>query len=455
MMKLYFLNGEKEGSTWDLVPPGISIGREEDNDIQLLTGGVSRYHAKIEFSPGGTWKIHDMGSTNGTLVNGRKAGKEIILTPGTKITIGEQQILFDEDGKKPDFGKKSVPPEKNSFSAEDSHESPVKIDFDIFGKEKDSRQKKEEVPAPRKRIANLLFLLLVVVLACAALTIFSILSSPAPGSEKGLTRNRYRNPFLLEYEKTQISKDNVFRFYVRIENKSALFQLNDLKYQRRFSKKIGQLDDEILNKLINRVKGTSFMKITSDPAGSPSGEVDEKRSLTVGYDSSLNSVAVHNTYPKSSFEEIESALNSFAEDYGLSTISLSEKEMREEAIRSFRKAEELLANYQAKPENLRNAIYRYQITIDFLDQFDPKPEEWTAAKRKLQEAEQLMKKIMKDAEFNLNVFLKRRQYIEAVEECNKLMMIMDPENRNYQKIRDAKIALEKKISPQGKKKGRR
>ena len=232
-------------------------------------------------------------------------------------------------------------------------------------------------------------------------------------------------------------------------------QLDDLKHLRRFSKKIGQLDDEILNKLVNRVKETNFMKITSDPAESPSGEVDEKRSLTIGYDNSLNSVTVHNTYSKSSFEDIESALNSFAEDYGLKTISLSEKEMREEAIRSFRKAEELLANYQAKPENLRNAIFRYQIVIDFLDQFDPKPEEWTEAKRKLSDAERLMKKTIKDAEFNINVFYKKRQYAEAVEECNKLLLVLDPENRIYQKTRDLKITLEKQLSLQKRKKGKR
>ncbi len=47
-MNLYFLNGKRQGEQWELVPPGICIGRESDNDIQLLTGGVSRYHAKLE-----------------------------------------------------------------------------------------------------------------------------------------------------------------------------------------------------------------------------------------------------------------------------------------------------------------------------------------------------------------------------------------------------------------------
>ena len=128
--------------------------------------------------------------------------------------------------------------------------------------------------------------------------------------------------------------------------------------------------------------------------------------------------------------------------------------MREEAVRSFQKAEELLANYQAKPENLRNAILRYQIAIDFLDQFDPKPDEWSVAKRKLAEAEALMKKAIQDAQFNINVLYKKKDYAAAVTECNKLMQIIDSEHRAYAKVRDLKITLEKKLSAR-KKKGKR
>ena len=69
-MKLFFLNGPRKGENIELAPPGISIGREEDNDVQLLVAGVSRYHAKITFN-GSDWRIQDLGSTNGTKVNGK------------------------------------------------------------------------------------------------------------------------------------------------------------------------------------------------------------------------------------------------------------------------------------------------------------------------------------------------------------------------------------------------
>ncbi|OQA86468.1 MAG: Glycogen accumulation regulator GarA [Lentisphaerae bacterium ADurb.Bin242] len=484
-MNLYFLNGNRKGEQWELVPPGICIGREMDNDIQLLMPGVSRYHAKIEFTPSGEWRIIDLGSTNGTKVNSRKIDAPQVLKRGSEIMIGEQLIRFGDGNRSSTLkvpqsslapgGKSSSsvetktvrvqlqdifgppPPSKQSTDRIQVTDSTPKIDGNIFGKKAPAKEKsagKEANPAKR-RLGNLLFLLLVVCLAAMAVITFVIINAskerPAPN---GTMPKQERNPFLLVYEKQIISKNNVFRFYIKVENNSALFKLDDLKHQRHFSKGIGRIEPEILKSLENTVKETDFMKISSDAPGRPVEGADESRTLLIGYDSKLNSVTVRNAYPKSSFETIEHALNRFADDYGLKTISLSEEEMRDEADRSFNKAEELLANYQARPENLRNAILRYQITIDFLDQFDPKPKNWSTAKRKLAEAEGLLQKTIKDAEFNLNVLYKRKQYAEAIEECNKLMLILDPEQNAYQKIRDLKITLEKRLSVE-KKKGRR
>ena len=464
-MNLYFLNGQKKGEQWELVPPGICIGREVDNDIQILTGGVSRYHAKIEYTSEGKWIILDLGSTNGTRINRKKIGKPEILQPGDEILVGEQLFRFDreyhaaenktenktENDPKPFRPAPPAPPVNE-------HNETEKIDLDIFQKNPDSDDSsngKKEPSSPKKRLINLLFALLVTVLACIVLLVFITLTG---GGQKDNQPKRpvqaADNPFFLNYEKTIYSKDNVFRFSVEIENGSAQFKLNDLKYHRRYSKGIAEVEKELLKSLVSEVKGTDFMKIQSDPPGSPVNGIDEIRTLTVGYGNNLNTVTVRNNYPKSSFETIEYALNRFADDYGLKAISLSQKEMREEAIRSFRKAEELLANYQARPENLRDAILRYKIAIDFLDQFDPKPEEWTVSKRKLAEAEKLMKNAIKEAEFNINVLYKKREYAAAAAECGKLLRIIDSEHKAYQKIRDLKIILEKRLSSR-KKKGRR
>ena len=478
-MKLYFVNGDRSGEFWDLIPPGICIGREEDNDIQLLLPGISRYHAKVEYT-GSQWRITDLGSTNGTKVDGTKIEEECILRDGMLIMLGEQLIRFVE--KVPAQEKKSVPegtvscplPEKKttsspvpsaeSFPPEAQKKDPPGKKFQKINPEEIFRKKGGEGPSgkdpgstassPRKRLHNLLFLLLVVVLGCAALLLFVTLNTPVkkPHSGKAVF---IRNPFILEYEKKIIQADNVFRFYVRVEDHSALFKLNDLRHSRHFTKGIGQVEKDLLQSLIREIKETDFMKITSEHPGKPREGVDDFRKLTVGYGSNLNTVICHNTDPQRSFEAIENALESFADGFGLKTISLSEEQMRKEADQSFEKAEELFRNYQARPENLRNAIVRYQITVDFLEQFEPKPKNWTTAKRRLAEANKLLSKLKKDAQFNINVFYKKKQYAEAVAECNNLLLLLDPEERSYQRIRDLKIVLEKQISLRKKKRARR
>ena len=94
-MKLFFLNGPRQGTCMELTPPGVSIGREVDNDVQLLVTGVSRYHAKITFN-GSAWSILDLGSTNGTRLNGKQISAETALAAGDSIVIGDQTLVFAE-----------------------------------------------------------------------------------------------------------------------------------------------------------------------------------------------------------------------------------------------------------------------------------------------------------------------------------------------------------------------
>jgi enamine deaminase RidA (YjgF/YER057c/UK114 family) len=70
----------------------IRIGRELDNDI-ALTGdlGVSRHHAELRRNPGGSFEIIDLGTHNGTYVNGQRIASKM-LTEQDSISIG--QALF-------------------------------------------------------------------------------------------------------------------------------------------------------------------------------------------------------------------------------------------------------------------------------------------------------------------------------------------------------------------------
>ena len=74
----------------------VVIGRLSTNDVVLSDSNVSRRHAELRRSDGG-WMIRDLGSTNGTVVNGRTIN-EHNLSDGDRIAFGTSELLFKESG---------------------------------------------------------------------------------------------------------------------------------------------------------------------------------------------------------------------------------------------------------------------------------------------------------------------------------------------------------------------
>lgn len=87
-------------------PQGVKIGREMDNDIQIDSVAVSRYHAEI-YRQGFPFYLEDKGSTNGTLLNGSDVSWKVALSHNDKITIGKHTLVFVAEPKDT-AGKKSL-----------------------------------------------------------------------------------------------------------------------------------------------------------------------------------------------------------------------------------------------------------------------------------------------------------------------------------------------------------
>ena len=79
-------------SSFDLSNEPVTIGRGNDNNLQLRDIKISRHHCLITKTTDG-YKIADLGSSNGTLVNNQKI-KEIILNDNDYIQIGDIEITF-------------------------------------------------------------------------------------------------------------------------------------------------------------------------------------------------------------------------------------------------------------------------------------------------------------------------------------------------------------------------
>ncbi len=78
-----------------LVPPGGGvIGRSRDCEIVLEDTGISRRHAELRPGADG-WTVADLGSTNGSRVNGRELSGAQPLHAGDRLELGSTEIVFD------------------------------------------------------------------------------------------------------------------------------------------------------------------------------------------------------------------------------------------------------------------------------------------------------------------------------------------------------------------------
>ncbi|MCL2137634.1 MAG: DUF3662 and FHA domain-containing protein [Coriobacteriia bacterium] len=75
------------GQMFALYTTSMTIGRDESNEIVINDANASRKHAELRQNVLGTWKIIDLNSTNGTLVNG-KAVDQMVLRENDELTIG-------------------------------------------------------------------------------------------------------------------------------------------------------------------------------------------------------------------------------------------------------------------------------------------------------------------------------------------------------------------------------
>ncbi len=89
---------EVNGERMPLMAPGIIVGRGNDVDLRVNDPGVSRRHVEVRVEDAGgrpRVSVHDLGSTNGVLVNGRKV-ETATLADGAEIRIGNTVMSFHE-----------------------------------------------------------------------------------------------------------------------------------------------------------------------------------------------------------------------------------------------------------------------------------------------------------------------------------------------------------------------
>ena len=73
---------------------GATVGRSRQSDIMLDDANMSRTHAEVR-PRGGSWVVSDLGSTNGSRLNGRRLEGTEVLKPGDELEFGTTRLTFE------------------------------------------------------------------------------------------------------------------------------------------------------------------------------------------------------------------------------------------------------------------------------------------------------------------------------------------------------------------------
>lgn len=184
--QLVLKSGPNAGLTYPLEGDLISIGRDASNMLVVNDPEVSRRHARI-YRQGGQYFIEDLGSTNGTAVNGARLEAAYALRGGELITLGENtHLLFEVVELDPDATIAAV---RSSLMEEEAAPtpayepvitSPPPIPASFTGQVPESAAAVKSAKPVKKKLSPLVIVLIVLVVllacGCIAFAIFDALN---------------------------------------------------------------------------------------------------------------------------------------------------------------------------------------------------------------------------------------------------------------------------------------
>jgi hypothetical protein len=89
--------GANAGTTYNITGAEAILGRDEETDIAVRDPEISRRHARISWQSG-NYHVEDLGSTNGTFLNGDLVTSPQPLRSGDTVGVGQTLLVFQTEG---------------------------------------------------------------------------------------------------------------------------------------------------------------------------------------------------------------------------------------------------------------------------------------------------------------------------------------------------------------------
>ena len=126
MPKLVISLPDSGEAVHELTEAKVTVGRTDENRIQIDDASISSHHAEL-VQDGGSYVLKDLGSTNGTYLNGEAvaAGEEHPLSGGDRIRFGNVEAVYETGVAK----EKKAAPEAQTAASTPARSSARPADF--------------------------------------------------------------------------------------------------------------------------------------------------------------------------------------------------------------------------------------------------------------------------------------------------------------------------------------
>jgi hypothetical protein len=94
MALLKIVSGDSAGAAFEIGAGSYRVGRAPGNQLQMPDGSVSGAHCEISLDSVGNLLVRDLGSTNGTFIQGQRV-REAFVMPGQSLRLGNLELMFE------------------------------------------------------------------------------------------------------------------------------------------------------------------------------------------------------------------------------------------------------------------------------------------------------------------------------------------------------------------------
>ena len=353
---LIVVGGSENGREIHVPDAGVRIGRSSRNDISVADEAMSRFQCRFFFKPGGGLWVSDLGSANGTLVNGTSV-QEQRLARNDEVVAGDtcfRVICQDGDAMAPDQGPREAG-DGHLVPAQSVPEPPLDLGF----KQGAGTSESGVSHAIRRKLIWVAGAMGGVVLL--AWMPWSKLEGFVPWRKNPppVVVHEVFPDLEVAFERVEGSVSNIFRYALEIKDDTLVVQVDDLQSNRHVRRE-KRVAPELLKDLAHSLESCGLFELRDDYAGLAPG-IYEASDLSVTIGARTRRVKVVNHIEPDVFALARGIIEEFGKDeLGLAALAIDPATLVDKAHEALLQGKKMWDEREVRDENLSKAIRAYK-----------------------------------------------------------------------------------------------